>query len=295
MPFHLYRYLRLSRLCRSRLRRSGLRRSRPGPRPRPRPRPRRYSKPVHFPSDLIGEVCSWLPIHAVLKFQSVNKHWNTTLRDPHFAYLHYERAYGNLPYNTIAVEYFSYPAVNSSRISIQQNSPWSTPSCSFLDGTTLNLLGSIRGFIAVRKDYLYLHEVSFSKILLYNPVTRYGSQFYLYEDQRSLGLLAWGLGYDWRNGDFVVVWIEYISPWKDSPPRNPAGQVYRTGTLAWQNIITSNDINPAARTLGAFVGDWIYWLNSDNTGLVRFTIHSGELSAIPLPLPTIEDILFELR
>ncbi|KAL0425835.1 UNVERIFIED_CONTAM: hypothetical protein Sradi_1118300 [Sesamum radiatum] len=150
-----------------------------------------------------------------------------------------------------------------------------------IDEYLQKLLGSIRGFIGVMKNHRGRRR---SRILIWNPITRYGSHFISSASQLGIKLLSWGFGYNCREDDFVVVWVESFDIFEgDRMPRNPAAQVYRNNTSSWHDIDTSDEIDIRTGTVGTFVGDTIYWINRSATRLIRFAIDDSSLSSTTLP------------
>ncbi|MED6118689.1 hypothetical protein PIB30_005161 [Stylosanthes scabra] len=144
----------------------------------------RCNLPV-LPDDIVVEILVRLPVKALLQFKRVCKSWRTRISSPQFAMDNFHQRYSHLPSPTTSVVSFDM---------------------SYYMGS-LVIRGSCNGLLC-------LHHVRSDNICLWNPCTRFASQWFPVD---KLSLSYFGFGYD-----HVMTNTRYIGKFLNG-----------TGTLNW--------------------------------------------------------------
>ncbi|KAL2939291.1 F-box protein CPR1 [Bienertia sinuspersici] len=181
---------------------------------------------VAFPTEIIAEILSRLPVKSLLRSSSVCKSWQSLIKSPNFVKLHLNQT---LISNSNLHLLLYYPFLYSAELNLNLHhnhisfSKLHHP----LEPYQVHLFGSCKGVICIS-------DASKTDIFLFNPLTQ--SSFKLPLNQiPSLNpcIMSFGFGCDSKSDDYKVLWM--IQGFK-------AGKVYeevklfRYNNNSWKSV-----------------------------------------------------------
>ena len=186
-----------------------------------------------FPTDVIIEILSQLPVKSLLRFTSVCKSWRSLIKSPIFINLHLKKSPLSYSDHNLMISWNSlhFAEFNSNCSSLSLSSKLKHP----LEHFKLHLIGSCNGLVCVcdgtRSGVFIINPLT--KSLRKLPSIRIPNRY----KEAGDAAFVFGFGYDSQNDDYKV-----FGSLQDGPKKtgfftlDGEAQVYSLKNDTWKNV-----------------------------------------------------------
>ena len=238
---------------------------------------------VKFPSDVLFEIFSRLPIKSLLKFRTVSQQWRNIIDDPHLAYMHHSRCVEEpkillLDHHTQNEKPIDVTVTN---VGVFLNADLNLVA-KFTKSVTCYLEDCCNGLLCLSKSY----DDRF--LVLFNPLRQQLLPLPPSSASPKLGSRKYGFWFDRPKNTYnIVVVAVFLCESVDEKPCYKLGaEVYTLRTSSWRPLSKG----PPCRLFGKpiFACGALHWqgpckYNGDIGNIVSFDVRKEEFGLISPP------------
>ena len=231
---------------------------------------------VQFPSDILFDIFSRLPIKSLFRFKCVSPLWSNIIDDPCLAYMHLTRCVQES--KILLLDHHHTPDVTFTEAGVFLKANMNLVP-KFANSKAYFLEGCCNGLLCFTKG------CDDSVLVLFNPLRQEVLALPPSTSSPPLGKRKYGLGFDCLTNKYKIVSVFFREGGYENPDYNLGAEVYTLGTSSWRTISKGPPFPLIGKPI--FACGALHWLVNSHDALkdkiVSFDVGKEEFGLISLP------------